>query len=45
MTDDLIEHLLKTVTECFSLSKQELDKKFPYSGGDYLTYYGENAPE
>lgn len=45
MTDDHIEDLLNSLKTCFTLSKKELDEKFPYTNGDYLTYYGENAPE
>jgi hypothetical protein len=45
MADDHIKDLLNSLKNCFVLSKKELDEKFPYTNGDYLTYYGENAPE
>lgn len=45
MTDDHIQDLLNSLKQCFTLSKKELDEKFPYANGDYLTYYGDKAPE
>jgi hypothetical protein len=39
MTDDAIEGILKTMGSDLSLSLKEFDTKYPYDGGDYLTYF------
>lgn len=45
MTDDAIEQILCTIESDLSLSLSEFNKKFPYDGSDYFTYFGEDAPK
>ncbi|HBB04597.1 TPA: hypothetical protein DCZ39_07035 [Patescibacteria group bacterium] len=45
MTDDAIERILATVESDLSLSLADFNKKFPYDGSDYFTYFGEEPPK
>lgn len=45
MTDDAIESILATMQSDLSLSLEDFNKKYPYDGGDYLTYFGKEPPK
>ncbi|MEI6425887.1 MAG: DUF2779 domain-containing protein [Candidatus Absconditabacteria bacterium] len=45
MTNDAIEGILKTIESDLSLGLDDFNKKYPYDGGDYFTYFGEHSPK
>lgn len=45
MTDDAIEWVLATMRSDLLLSSDDFNKKYPYDGGDYFTYFGEKPPK
>lgn len=45
MTDDAIESILATMESDLSLSLEDFNKKYPYDGSDYFTYFGKEPPK
>jgi len=45
MTDDEIENILTIMQNDLVLSLENFNTKYPYDGGDYFSYFAEDAPK
>lgn len=45
MTDDAIESIVKIMQSDLWLSEKDFNAKYPYDGGDYLSYFGKESPK